>query len=69
MTFDVAKVLGTRSGMQDKNQWVVLAPPSPPTEGIKYFGREDMPKIMLGKIPIGVTLERIIETSIVRLGG
>jgi hypothetical protein len=47
----------------------VLEPPIPPVEGIKCLGRVDMPRIMLGKSPIGVILERIIETSIVRLGG
>jgi hypothetical protein len=69
MAFDVAKVLGTRSGIQERNQCVVLEPPIPPVEGIRCLGRVDMPRIMLGKSPIGVILERIIETSMVRLGG
>jgi hypothetical protein len=62
-------VLGTRSGIQERNQWVVLAPPIPPVEGIKCLGREEIPRIILDKSPIGVALEIIIETSIVRLGG
>lgn len=69
MTFEVAMVLGIRSGIQERNQWVVLVPPIPPVEGIRCLGREEIPRIILGKSPIGVVLEIIMETSIVRLGG
>jgi len=40
-----------------------------PVEGIRCLGREEIPRIILGKSPIGVDLEIIMETSIVRLGG
>jgi hypothetical protein len=69
MTFDVANVLGTRSGIQERNQWVVVEPPIPPVKGIKCLGSEEILRMMVGKSPIGVILERTIETSIVRLGG
>jgi hypothetical protein len=62
----VASVLGIRSGIQERNQCVVLDPPSPPVEGIKCLGREDIPRMMLGRSPMGFVLKRITETSIVR---
>ena len=47
----------------------MLEPSNPPVEGIKCLGSDDMPKIMLGSRPIGLSIKRSDDTKRAMAGG
>lgn len=59
----------TSNGVQDSSHCVIYAPPAPPVDGMRFIGREDIPRTMLGKKPSVFLREMTKATSIVMVGG
>lgn len=47
----------------------MFEPSNPPVEGIKCLGSDDIPKMMLGSKPIGLSIKRNDDTKRAMTGG
>jgi hypothetical protein len=62
-------VLERSKGVHESIQWVIFEPAMPPVDGIKFVGSDDNPRMILGRNPRALVLDKTKDTSIVIVGG